>query len=383
MSTLVARDRSTIRAQLVARLEARARGRGETLDTREGSWEWLKASALAALLEALEQQAAGGVAQILPDRAAGLHLDAQGELVALPRAAGETVEAHRQRVLAWWGSILGSGSPADWVAVCEASGLCEEAYAYPYFNANLGRVDLVCLGPAQGQSVTNTRVLDGTTRTGIEHYLHGVDALGAQGEERRVVCAPVGNANVVALPELAQDVEVTIRNDATRPFPWSGSHALTVAGSTSWKVAGDHTDLVNLPWLLNVGTAFVRGGYQRVIPTGASYDGGTNRTTFTVTDAMPATPSGTGYPCPPNWESIQAAVFEYFDTLSPGDTSPATRHPAPTAARPTSIYRAPLLRAVLGVRGVSRVSLTTPAATVTPVARQLLTLGTLLVTEIP
>lgn len=381
MSTFVARDRSTIRAQLVARLEARARGRGETLDTREGSWEWLKTSSLAVLLEALERQAAGGLAQILPDRAAGPHLDAQGELVSLPRADGETAEAHRQRVLAWWSTVLGTGSPADLVAVCEASGECEEAYAYPYYNANLGRVDLVCLGPAQGQSVANTRALDGTARTAIEDYLH--DTLGVAGGERRVVCAPVGNLSIVALSELVQDVAVAIRNDATRPFPWSGSYPITVSGTTSWKVAGDHADLVNLPWLLNVGTAFVRGGYQRVIPTGASYDGGTNRTTFTVATAMPAGPTGTGYPCPPNWEAIRDSVFEYFDTLSPGDTSPATRHPAPTAARPTILYRAPLLRAVLGVRGVSRVSLTTPAATVTPVARQLVTLGTLLVTEIP
>jgi len=381
---LTPRDRATIRAQLLARLEARARDRGEELDTGEGSWEWLRGSALAVLLEALERQAAGGAAQILPDRAAGLHLDAQGELVALPRESTETAEAHRQRVLAWWSTVLGTGSPADLVAVCEASGVCEEAYAYPYYNSNLGRVDLVCLGPAQGQSVANTRALDGTARTAIEDYLHGVDATGAQGDERRVVCAPVGNLSIVALSELVQDVEVAIRNDATRPFPWSGSHAITVSGTTSWKVADDHTDLVNLPWLLNVGTAYVRGGYQRVVPTSASYDGGANRTTFNVTTAMPAGPTGTGYPCPPNWEAIRDNVFDHYDSLSPGDTSPtATRYPAPTASRPAVLYRAPLIRAVLSALGVSRVSLTTPAATVTPAARQLITLGTLLVTEIP
>lgn len=383
MSLLIPRDRDAIRAQLLARLDARARARGEELSVGFGSWEWLKASALAVLIEGLEQQAAGGLAQILPDRAAGPHLDAQGELLALPRDAGETVEAHRQRVLAWWSTTLGTGSPADWVAVCEASGECEEAYAYPYYNANLGRVDLVCLGPAQGQSAASTRALDLAARTRIENYLHGVDAMGLQGDERRIVCAPVGNANVVALPELAQDVEVAIRNDPTRPFPWSGSYPITVSGTTSWKVVGDHTDLVGLPWLVHVGTAFVRGGYQRVVPMSASYDGGTNRTTFTVTEAMPAGPTGTGYPCPPNWEAIRDAVFALVDALSPGDTSPASRYPAPTAARPTSLYRAPLLRAVLGARGVARGTITTPAATVTPVARQLVTLGTLLVTEIP
>lgn len=379
------RTRDAIRAQLLARRQTHAASRGVELDVREGSWEWLRATALAVLIEGLEQQGASAPDQVLPDRATGVFLSPHGSLAGRPREAGESDSSYRARILAWWRTVVDTGSPADWVAVCEEVATVTEAYAYPFWNSVLGQVSIVPLGPAQGDSTANTRLLTINQLTRISEYFEGSrDAAGAVATdlERRIVCAQRPNHEITFPATPTQDVALAIENAPTHPWPWTGSHAITSSTTVSFKVSGDHTELAGLPWLVFVGTAHARGGFVRVTPSSAAYNGGPNTTTFDLDVTLGAAPTGTGHPCPPNFESVRDAVFALFDSLSPGDTSPASRFPAPTAARPTTLYLGAVYNAAMGADGVTDANVSTPAATVVPGAQELITLGTFTLTKL-
>ena len=105
------------------------------------------------------------------------------------------------------------------------------------------------------------------------------------------------------------------------------------------------------------------------------------------------------YPCPPNWETIRASVFAHFDALGPGDTTPASRWPSEATEARATLYRTGLAAEVItGIpvvttvttaattttgtpaSGVLSCTVTTPVADVTPAAKTVVTLGTLIVT---
>lgn len=395
MTTLTARTREVIRAALLARLSARFVAGLAPLDVREPGDAWQMTDALAVLLSALEAQAASAPSQILPDRATGTWADAHGTAEGLPRQTGERDADYQTRLLAWWSYRLPTGSPASQVAVCEATDDCEEAYAYPCMGSGAvrGLCDVRVMGPAQGGSATNTRILDNAQLANVRDYIDGtVDAHGlpvVDGEQQRPVCAQMsatGNVLIYSPTPDPRDVTLSITNAPTHPWPWVGSHAIVASTSVSWTVSGDHSDLVDLPWLVPVATTVARGGYVRAVPTSATYNGGTNRTKFDVASGiLPGVPLlTTGYPAPPNFEQVRDAIFAVFDALTPGDTTPTpSRYPAPTGARPAKLYLGALYAAAAEADGVSDVTITAPAATVTPAAYGLITLGTLTITRTP
>ena len=218
------------------------------------------------------------------------------------------------------------------------------------------------------------------------------------GVQLRPVTLPPENASIEAIATTAENVTLEITNNEANPFPWSGSHALTSASSTTLVVAGDQTALNGLDALVRVdatGTTNTRGGYRRyTLPTGV-YNGGTNRTTWTFSDPFPDTPSGTIYPAPPNYEEIRAAVFAYFDALGPGDTDPPSRWPPESSEARATLYRSALAAAALtssvGVSngqvvytptGVLSAVVTTPGADVAPPQKTVVVLGLLLIVEL-
>lgn len=388
---LDARTRETIRAALLSRLAARFDAGDAPLDIRDPGDAYQMTDALAVLLSALEGQAAGALSQILPDQATGSWLDAHGDVPPLPREDGELDADYQARILAWWGYRLPTGSPADLVSVCEATDFVTEAYAYPSNGGGAvrGLCDVRVMGAAQGESATDTRVLSNADLAHVRAYIEGdEDIHGAStpgGEQRRIVGAkmtPLGNVEIYNATAQVQNVALAVANAPTHPWPWTGSHAIASSNTISWTVSGDHTDLAGLPWLLFVGTSNARGGYMRVTPPTATFNSGPNTTKFDAPSTLPAAPTGTGYPAPPNWEQIRDAVFGVFDALTPGDTSPATRYPAPTGARPTKLYLGGLYAAVEAADGVVDSSVTTPATTITPTALFRITLGTLTVTKL-
>jgi len=389
---LDARTRETIRAALLSRLAARFDAGDAPLDIRDPGDAYQMTDALAVLLSALEGQAAGALSQILPDRATGPWLDAHGDAPPLPREAGELDADYQARILAWWAYRHPTGSPADLVAACEATDVVVEAYAYPSNGSGAvrGLCDVRVMGAAQGESAADTRILSNADLAHVRAYIEGdEDAHGTStpgGEQRRIVGAKMtaaGNVEIYNPTAVAQDVTLAVANAPTPPWPWTGSHGIASSNTISWTVSGDQTALTGLPWLLFVGTSNARGGYMRVTPPTATFNSGPNTTKFDAPTTLPAAPTGTGYPAPPNWEEIRDAVFGVFDALTPGDTSPATRYPAPTGARPTKLYLGGLYAAIEGADGVVDSSISTPAATVTPGALELLKLGTLTITKLP
>jgi hypothetical protein len=162
------------------------------------------------------------------------------------------------------------------------------------------------------------------------------------------------------------------------PFEWTGSFAVHASSTTtSLVVTGDATAANGKRALVLVGTSVIRGGYQQItLPTG-SYNGGTGRTTFALSSALLATPSGNMYPGTAAWDDVRTAVFGYFDALAPGDTTPASRWPTTGSS---VMYRGGLAAAMVSGASLLSATISLPASDQTPVAKQVVVLGQLLVT---
>ncbi len=380
-----------IRDALLAAARADTEQDAAPLDLRTESPEYVETAALGVLLAALERQAEGALGQILPDTAGAQHLTAHGTTPDLPRLDGERDTDYRARLRAWWSQRTGAGSPADLVAWAEATSLCDEAYVYPRLQpgststTTLGCWTLVALGEAQGSGATNTRVLSSGDRAKVKKYIEGeADASGTtvDGEELRPVCSREGNYAIEACGTTTQNVDVQVTAAPTHPFPWSGSVAVVSATTTDAVVSGDYSGLAGLDVLALVGTGYARGGYVRATIATASYDSGPGETTITFAEALDAVPSGTLYPAPPFFEELRDAVFDLFDALGPGDTSPASRWPSESERGRATLYAAQLEHAALSTTGVNGVTLSSPSGNTTPAAKALVTLGTFLVRSI-
>lgn len=316
----------------------------------------------------------------------------------------ETDEAYAGRIISRMQERPGSGNRADWRAwVREYSGTdVTEAYVYPLLEPpssypgtgtpdTPGTVTVVAVGPAQGDDTTNTRVVpyDDTSRTAgtklvnITEYLLGqraVDGL-LPGDDVRIPPAslPDGNFSIEAINETSPvNVLAVIVPPTAEPFEWTGSFAVHGSSTTtSLVVTGDATAANGKRALVLVGTSYIRGGYQQItLPTG-SYDGGTGRTTFALSTALLNTPSGNMYPGTAAWDDVRTAVFGYFDTLAPGDTTPASRWPTTGSS---VLYRGGLAAAMVTGASLLSATISLPASDQTPVAKQVVVLGQILVT---
>jgi uncharacterized phage protein gp47/JayE len=320
----------------------------------------------------------------------------------------ESDEDYAARIISRMQERPGSGNRADWRAwVEEYTGApgdpgIADVYVYPLLEPPAtypgtgtpdtpGTVTVVAVGPAQGDSTTNTRIVpyDDVTRTAgtqlvnITEYLLG-DRLsdGTQpGDDNRIPPAtmPDGNFSIEAINVTsAVNVLAVIVPPTAEPFERTGSFAVHASSTTtSLVVTGDATAANGKRALVLVGTSVIRGGYQQItLPTG-SYNGGTGRTTFALSSALLATPSGNMYPGTAAWDDVRTAVFGYFDVLAPGDTTPASRWPTTGSS---VMYRGGLAAAMVTGASLLSATISLPASDQTPVAKQVVVLGQLLVT---
>lgn len=316
----------------------------------------------------------------------------------------ETFQAWAQRIEDRMRDRPASGNDADWRDWCRAyAGLdVREVYVYPlrqpptsYPGSGtagvLGCVTIVCVGPPQGDSTTNTRLLGasaGGSLLEIREYLNGTrDANGLPTTSGRKLIPSVMAVTDVSIEAPAvseENVQATIVVNAANAFGFN--FTATVDGTstaTSLVLQGNYAaSLQNKAVLVKVGTANYRGGYFRVVLPAGTYNGGTMLTTFDLTSKpLPAAPTGTLYAAPGNWSLFRASAFNFFDSLGPGGQSPLTRFPAEDASARATLYVSALEAALSAVPGVLSVSVTAPAATVTPSAKTIVTLGTLLAVQ--
>ena len=356
----------------------------------------------------------------------------------------ESYSAWAARIIARRQERPASGNRADWQDWVEGytGTTITRAYVYPllappasYPGAGTpdtpGCVTVVAVGPAQGDDTTNFRIVpldNASTHTPgaalpfIRGYIEGVFTIDGDVTTTGTMLRPVtmvgDNANVEAISIASQPVTLSCTMTAANAFPWTGALTIVSSTATSLVVAGDHS-VTGSPKsgmralvVPTTGTA-VRGA-TIAITLGAATFGGVN-TTFDQTASPCGTPTGSVYPCPPNWETIRASVFAHFDGLGPGDTTPASRWPSESTEARATLYRTGLAAEVItGIpvvttvttttatttvttttttvasttsttagtpaTGVLSCTVTTPAADVTPAAKTVVTLGTLLVT---
>ncbi len=354
------------------------------------------------------------VADVLTFVSAPTGLDATGTVasVATTGTDQESYSAWAARIIARRQERPASGNRADWQDWVEGytGTTITRAYVYPllappasYPGAGTpdtpGCVTVVAVGPAQGDVLTNTRVVptdDASTRTAgaaltrIRDYIEGDRTVAGVATDDGTMLRPVtmvaDNAAVEAISVSAQNVVLSCTMTAANAFPWVGAIAIILSTDTTIKVTGDYTALAGKRALVLPATPTERGGYRAVTLGNANFAAGD--TTFTqATGQEVGFPTGSIYPCPPNWGTIRDDVFSHFDGLGPGDTTPASRWPAEDVEARATLYRTGLAADVINgaqspavATGVLSCSVTTPAADVTPAAKTVVILGTLLVT---
>lgn len=320
----------------------------------------------------------------------------------------ETDDALATRIIARRRERPGSGNRADWREWVKSYTGTEitDAYVYPLLappavfpgagTANTpGCVTVVAIGPAQGDSVTNTRIVpsdDGSTRAGgaqltrVEDYIEGdrlpdgTDVSSNPNDPLRPVVVTPGNYCVQQISTSAQSIVMDLEVSASNAGQWTGTMTVVSATVTELVVSGDHLDKVGFRALVKIGTGNYRGGWKMFTLGSGSFD--TTNTTFTVDDVAigDAVGSSTVYPAPGNFNAIREAVLGYFDGLGPGDTSPASRWPSEDDGGVATMYLTALAAAAIGVPGVLSATVTSPAADVTPAAKTVVTLNEFRVT---
>lgn len=347
-------------------------------------------------IECAAQQAgsAGSLAAgtVMTWQSAPSGLDPTGEVFEVVTAGEdqESDDALRARILARIRQRPGSGNASDWQDWCESVDGIEEAYVYPVLQPGtetgdtLGCVTVVVLGPPQGSSASNTRLVSNDKVSETIDYINGLrDTTGAlvtDGIQLRP--AAIADADwTVQRPSLTNvGVEIEITNTARYPFSWS-TGPLTVDGAStasSLIVSGDQTALTGKIALVR--TDNVRGAWETTELKSGVFAAG--KTTFTVSLSAAPVGGADAYPAPANWEALKTAVFTLFDSFGPRDTATARRWPTEDVRGRSKLYLSQLVSAALGVEGVVTASVTTPGTdTDASDIKGLLYLESFLVTE--
>lgn len=334
----------------------------------------------------------------------GLNPTATLATVTSPGTAAETDADLAERVESYRRARPAGGNPSHLIELAEAHGRVAVAYCYPtlvpragsYNDADLdtpGCVVLVVAGAAQGTGATNTRQLSGPNLAHVAAYFAGTedasDAAATTGRlySSQLYPADFGVENAIYS---GQNADITVTVDESNTPSWTGSMSIFSGTTTSVVVNGDQTAKNNLDAAIQTlgGGTSVRGRVEvRNLGVGV-YNGGTGKTTFTVS-ALGANASGSVDPVPSDWLLIRNAVFDYFDQLGPGDVPDVAivappssiarrrRFPPESWSGPSSVTPAALIKAAMGASGVIDCSVTTPSVAVTPNPKTWLTLDQL------
>ncbi len=302
-----------------------------------------------------------------------------------------------------------SGNRADVRSIAlEITGVAK-AYVYPLLAPpastpgagtphSAGTWTVVVMGDAQGDTTTNSRVINGTPGAALSShkgYFEGThDASGnvrstasAVFSQKRHITLEPANYTVEAANTQTQNVVAQLVLDSSASWSWTGA-AMAIASSTTTTItiAGDQTAKNGKDALVFIGVANTRGGWTK-INLGTGVFGGVNTVfTFTALAAAPTTAKGC-YPAPSNWSALRTAAFTHFDALGPSDVDTSTyprsaRFPPESWGDRATLYPLRLGADLTAVDGVLTADVTTPSSTVVPSqAKTLVALGELLVTQ--
>lgn len=320
----------------------------------------------------------------------------------------ETDEDLQTRLLELLRERPASGNRADWRARgLEIRGV-EDVYVYPLLAPPAsapgsgtphtpGCVTVVLLGPAQGDSVTNTRRIGGTagaalpTRKGYFEGTHDADqnplaASAADFAQWRPVGMEEADYTVEAANEQTQSVTAQLVLDASASWSWE-TGALTASSSTttSITVSGDHSDKAGLDALVFIGTSNTRGGWTKVTIATVGVVGPNSTLNWTPALAAAPTVAKNVYAAPSNWEALRLAAFAHMDALGPGDVDLVTyprsgRFPPESWGARAKFYRFRFAADLMAVAGVLTAEITSPLADVTPAQKTVVVLDEFLVT---
>lgn len=309
--------------------------------------------------------------------------------------AEETESALQERLLEILREHPAAGNRADWRQKGLRLAGVSEVYVYPLVKPPAstpaagtpdvsGCTTVVLMGPPQGRSTSNTRLIGGTGGARLpqhKDYFLGVrnekgvlrPAVTSDETEFRWIPAQLHPDDFECEAVRVQTVNITVQLevDEAAPFTWSwtgGPLTSSLASTTSITVSGDHRAKIGLNMLVFVGTTHERGGWKLVKITDVAFSAGNTRLAFdTLTSAPDA--GRDVYPAPSNWTQLQDAVFAHFDALGPTGF-PAypqcARFPPESWKGRSTLYLRRLEGDLMRTAGVLTAAITSPGGNVTP-----------------
>jgi uncharacterized phage protein gp47/JayE len=284
----------------------------------------------------------------------------------------EKHEELRARLLSWLRYPPSGGNWGHYKNYAEGVGACTKAYVYPLYRG-LGTVDVVCMGPG----------IDEDNPTGDRFSVDTEAVWDVIDEEVRPATADigvrpdlVGTKGITVPTAQAEPVDVDIDPAADYKGDWSGSFTATAMPSTTRiEVSADPGSLTpgEDRILINVQ---VGGVWVPCVRTVAAVTSGPPHY-IDVTEALPSTTPDTTaggiMPAGPGTQAQVDAILALFDRLTPGDAVVGDgRRPEPSPEHPTDLYVSEIVRALKSLASVADISVTTPAANVTPTAAKYL-----------
>lgn len=320
----------------------------------------------------------------------------------------ESIARYRRRIVDRMRERPGGGNRSDWRDWVETVSGVESAFVVPLLNGKaniasgplLGCVTVFAMGPPQGDSVTNTRILSNTKLQEIKDYILGTkDANGnvvIDGVQLNPVTVSASNFFIEAPNTQVLNVKLSLVLSAGYKNVTVLSQPQVSSTTTTMVVSGDRTSYLNQFARVHVGTAFYRGGYAIRKISAAIFSAG--NTTLTFDTPLLAAPSNDAdslaiYPSPTNDNALRLAVFAYFDSLGVSVYNTLfERYPNEEFANGNVTYLGKLLDAIIptrdengklanGVEGTVSARTITPSIDATVTAGSVMVLGTLTILQ--
>ena len=294
--------------------------------------------------------------------------DIEDDGVVLEMTGGgddESFDEYRARLVAFDRARPGSGNKGAYLqwAMSTPSIRVGKAFVFPNVLAP-GIITVICFGVAGSRELSSGDVE--TIRAHIEQLAPASDQLDVRTGDF------TDTTDVAAVVSCGKGFEPDwgpTKDDPTIPvsFAIASATTTTVTLSTSSGDVIEDGDRILLTTALGTRYSTV----QRTVT-------GVAGSVITFTPATEIAAAGSIYPGGPLAESIVAAIESAFDQLGPGvGTDSLIREPEPSVESPDQMTLAQLNAVIVGVRGVSNVALTLPAADAAPAPLVNLALGQL------
>ncbi len=282
-------------------------------------------------------------------------------------AAEYPAGGNRSQLLGWAKGLATKQERDDNLQKDYAIGV-DRAWVYPLFR-NLGTADIVV------QGIKGARHLSSQTLSQIQNYIN--PSIATNDNPGQVAMG--ADIKITDFTELSISLNITIFGGSGFPPDYKYS-PIVAATSTVTRI---NTTSNPLPFIApgNRVCFFSGNPFWYTVGTVASVDA----VGLTMSAPLNTPPlAGTSiYPGSALIAPVRDVLLSMFDNLTPGDTIPPTRYPAPTTDNPDQLNLTMIDKMVMSVSGIRDLIITLPTTNIIPAGKQQVILNVLTIIHLP